>query len=142
MSRQIKFRVWDKTVSKFLFPWVNGCRFGEKVSLAFCDFPWEIGELKDSNRFIIGEYTGLKDKNGREIYEGDILEDENSFTYEVFWLDTNASFELAEKQEKLDGYNSPVFHWRSMNRLRVIGNIFENARPVLAPNQLFEEKII
>ena len=65
MNREIKFRAWDKTEDKMYndYTWVNG--FGElcpKVFKHTSDY---------SPRLIIEQYTGLKDRNGKEIYEGD-----------------------------------------------------------------------
>lgn len=114
MNREIKFRIWDTDNNEF-FPSPQGQTIN---SLIYSSRFYE-------KRYIFQQFTGLKDKNSREIYEGDILEDENGLLYEVFWLDTTASFELAEKQEPSKDYNTPTFHFRSMFRLKVVSNKFK-----------------
>jgi len=78
--REIKFRAWDREEKKMYCPDKDGDSMElyhwDKVSTQ--GKPFETGdtiglELALSGGYEMMQYTGLKDKNGKEIYEGDIL---------------------------------------------------------------------
>lgn len=108
MSREIKFRAWSPTLNKFV------CWYQQSLTMT-----------GDTRQLYLLQYTGLKDREGREIYEGDIVR-----VYE----NDNGYFEVIFKNDYVGGWvlKNPSHHeWvslgaRKMDHIDVIGNIYEN----------------
>jgi YopX protein len=108
-NSRYKFRAW----------WKDREGKAEELINDINDRP--ISDLNESH-LIIEQYTGLKDKNGKEIYEGDILENDNGPKSEVvFW---DGAFCL--------DFGNGLNHFNSLTNFApgiakaVIGNIHEN----------------
>ena len=126
--REIKFRAWDEKekcwVSGFaihqsgMFSDWAGCKKinGQCVAEADWKYQHEIPHIK------IMQYTGLKDRHGQEIYEGDILRDDEMGLNVVRWEDGSFWLEMF-----YEGGQSLMEHLSDYNEVcEVIGNIYDN----------------
>jgi uncharacterized phage protein (TIGR01671 family) len=118
--REIKFRVWDKKQRHMA---IQGTPDIE--TLGGFAFHWFDDEELAKGDLILMQYTGLKDQNGKEIYEGDILEQDGAkiVIKSEDWVEFYA--------ECLDEYHPNwcedwIRDFYRISRFTIVGNILEN----------------
>lgn len=130
--REIKFRVWDKKekVIGVVRNTIRLCLSGEIVVYSDEDGGksglWE-HDITDyyKDQFILMQYTGLLDKNDKEIYEGDLvrLSKFADRPAEVYWDERWAEYRMRVNGEMQYDKTHPMLFAKQD---KVIGNIWEN----------------
>jgi uncharacterized phage protein (TIGR01671 family) len=143
MNRELKFRLWDKEDNSWHNPnilevWndsgqLEPFRYVKTGKLDPIYMPLE--------NWTIQQYTGLKDKNDKEIYEGDIIstyvDDDvipelKSHKYTLLVYFSNRTHQWCGKTKNVDEYQCESFPFYGnqyeilLNKTEIIGNIFEN----------------
>lgn len=142
--REIEFRAKDLDLN-----WIYGnliqnediCLIAPKVfTLDYCDEcdrPFEL--VYSVINKTIGQYTGLKDKNGKKIFEGDIVKLENGFYeglynyveieedeyYAVYYDEKYARYDLQTEDNNTE-FKRVAWHQLVNEEIEVIGNIYDN----------------
>lgn len=128
--REIKFRVWDNTEKVFLEGW-------RTAQLVIRPLSGRVTDGATTPDVTLMQYTGLKDKNDKEIYEGDIESDENGNLSVVCYLEKYGAYcfvplvlyvnEDYENQVEYGyGYDCYFHNAIPSKYSTVIGNIYEN----------------
>ena len=119
MNRTIKYRVWDHILSE----WIKSDQLVLRPN----------GSITDGSILIDSKYiqfnTSLNDKNGKEIYEGDIVKFSRLFEKErkIKELKSFVRFDEGKFGFDLIGFNGMFYDLSDEFSIEVIGNIFEHS---------------
>ena len=118
-----KFRAWTeegKVMYYDVYPFKDDTLLLSYDEIAFDEVP--------ASDFILMQSTGLKDKNGKEIYEGDIVRYEccfESYVEEVIYDDKHCNFGTIDKDEKTFSFDALIRDF-DVDCFEVVGNKYKN----------------
>ena len=123
MSREIKFRAWDYDTNTMIYP-------DSELETIFCFDKVGLSVYHNNGQemssFELMQYTGLKDRNGKEIYEGDIVR---------YFKDELGIVKFVAGSFIIDGNTCYESFLELGGKIAIVGNIYEN------PDLLEEEQL-
>ena len=138
MTREIKFRVWDK-IMEDIAPLVE--LHSDWVAIPIMDEDGGHLEQRKLEDVELMQFTGFKDKNGKEIYDGDIITftevDEDScmgkeytYTGKVEWIDEISQWRFIYPSGQRTELHF-IIQLPTIKSCEVIGNIYENSNKII-----------
>jgi uncharacterized phage protein (TIGR01671 family) len=129
-QRTIKFRVWDVHNGKMIDPdrWGNDLVMDMDGELKwYKEHSYQGGMLDISGTasLVLMQYTGLNDKAGQEIYEGDVVENHHPEKTSGIYI---VRFSLSDFGTRFEivNHTTGLNRWWKEATCRIIGNIYEN----------------
>jgi len=132
--RELKFRAWNKKGKRW---------FGVNLQMSVVDgllwwqygYGCEIIPAEERKNIELMQYTGRKDKNNKEIYEGDVIKDIENWVGVIKWDKKDCFFCVEYPLQNETMMFDDAFDSNPERNAEIIGNIYENSELMEGTNQ-------
>ena len=126
--KKLEYRVWDIDRKKMIYSAKDNYFLLNQKGILFCNDGIELDNWND--KFIITLFIGRKDKKGKKIYDGDIIQfDSNEFgrkeTCVINWNKNNCSFNPQDIEKNYRNGNY-IHYWDQIENIEIIGHKFQS----------------
>ena len=132
MDRPIEFRAWDKQSERMgavasieWNPDFTICRARVIFPIEVNGFPGTEELWIPGDRLIVMQFTGPHDRDGKKLFQGDILRKPNGLIWEIYW--SERYLQWYSRCLNVTNFVDPLTNREVDERAMIIGNIFENA---------------
>lgn len=136
MNREIKFKVWHKELKEMFWfdlmwgrsgrsgsGWLDVVKWGQEKKYSQVAFGTDNRVDIDPTECELMQFTGWVDKNGKDIYQGDLISENGSSPYEVIWQ-FHAGKWIMQSFEEGRYYREMAYDYAQRD-YEVIGNVYE-----------------
>lgn len=122
-----KFRAWDKKCNE-MFKDTFAITESGQVIIVEQESVFDTPDYVFTDDLIIMQSTGLKDKNGKEVFENDVIRDSDGFEGIVQYDESYGMYGIAYLPTKSNGIDTTFEELKDKyrNKFEVVGNIYEN----------------